>query len=156
MFPYMVDDNTGTAMYESDDIIDYLFNTYGPGADAVSFTLRDPFAFWTCAFASAARGLAGSKLDALARPDFASQKPIVLWGYEASPFVKVVRERLNELALPHTVVNCGRGSANRDRRVQKTGRQFQVPFLVDPNTGVEMCESTDIIKYLDSVYMLEN
>ena len=28
-FPYMVDPNTGTSMYESDDIIDYLFDKYG-------------------------------------------------------------------------------------------------------------------------------
>jgi len=32
MFPYMVDDNTGTAMYESDDIINYMYDKYGrPG-----------------------------------------------------------------------------------------------------------------------------
>jgi hypothetical protein len=28
-FPYMVDPNTGVAMYESDDIIKYLADTYG-------------------------------------------------------------------------------------------------------------------------------
>ena len=36
----MVDDNTGTAMYESDDIIDYLYDKYGPGKDKVSSLLR--------------------------------------------------------------------------------------------------------------------
>ena len=30
-FPYMVDPNTGTAMYESDDIIAYLAKEYGNG-----------------------------------------------------------------------------------------------------------------------------
>lgn len=34
-FPYIEDPNTGTAMYESDDIIRYLFEKYGPGADKV-------------------------------------------------------------------------------------------------------------------------
>ena len=153
--PYLVDPNTGTSMYESDDIVDYLFDTYGPGSDAVPWTLRGGFAMWTTSFASLARGMAGSKLDPRARPDAASLEPIVLWGYEASPFVKIVRERLVELALPHTVINCGRGSANRDRQVQKTGKQFQVPFLCDPNTGVEMFESTEIVKYLDNVYLTE-
>jgi glutathione S-transferase len=33
----------------------------------------------------------------------------------------------------------------------KTGR-FQVPYLVDPNTGVEMYESEEIVKYLEEVY----
>ena len=28
-FPYLVDPNTGVEMYESLDIIDYLFETYG-------------------------------------------------------------------------------------------------------------------------------
>ena len=28
--PYLVDPNTGTAMYESDDIVAYLRKTYGP------------------------------------------------------------------------------------------------------------------------------
>jgi glutaredoxin len=32
--PYLVDPNTGTRMYESDDIITYLDRTYGPGAGA--------------------------------------------------------------------------------------------------------------------------
>lgn len=30
-FPYLIDPNTGTEMYESDAIISYLFNTYGDG-----------------------------------------------------------------------------------------------------------------------------
>ena len=35
--------------------------------------------------------------------------------------------------------------------IEKTGR-FQVPFLVDPNTGIEMYESNEIVDYLESVY----
>lgn len=31
-FPYMVDPNTKTSMPESDDIVKYLFETYGEGA----------------------------------------------------------------------------------------------------------------------------
>ena len=30
--PYLVDPNRDVAMYESDDIIDYLYDTYGLGA----------------------------------------------------------------------------------------------------------------------------
>ena len=30
--------------------------------------------------------------------------------------------------------------------------QFQVPFLVDPNTGVELFESPEILDYLEQVY----
>ena len=35
--------------------------------------------------------------------------------------------------------------------MKKTGL-FQVPFIVDPNTGVEMFESAEIVKYLNEVY----
>lgn len=31
MFPYMIDPNTGTEMYESGDIIKHLYKNYGPG-----------------------------------------------------------------------------------------------------------------------------
>ena len=31
-FPYLVDPNTGREMYESDDIVRYLFDTYGDGS----------------------------------------------------------------------------------------------------------------------------
>ena len=46
----------------------------------------------------------------------------------------------------------GRGSANRALLAERTGRQFQVPHLIDPNTGVEMSESIEIRMYLDRVY----
>ncbi len=34
-FPYLFDPNSDTAMYESDDIINYLYDKYGPGAAQV-------------------------------------------------------------------------------------------------------------------------
>jgi glutathione S-transferase len=150
--PYLVDPNRDNlAMYESDEIIDYLFESYGPGKAAVPWLLRGPYAFWTCAFAALARGLAGNALDARARADNGEREPLELWGYEGSPFVRPVRERLCELGLAHTLVSCSRGSANRDVLVAKTGR-FQVPFLADPNTGAKLFESDAIVRYLDQVY----
>jgi glutathione S-transferase len=38
--------------------------------------------------------------------------------------------------------------------VAKTGR-FQVPFLVDPNTGIEMYEGAEIVEYLEAVYTVQ-
>ena len=35
-FPYMKDPNTGAAMTESDDIVEYLFRNYGPAAGTPS------------------------------------------------------------------------------------------------------------------------
>lgn len=63
-----------------------------------------------------------SRLLPKARKDFTSLKPIVLWGYEGSPFVRPVREALGSLGLAHVMINCGRGSQNRDKLFAKTGR----------------------------------
>mmetsp|Transcript_16879 Transcript_16879/g.38989 ORF Transcript_16879/g.38989 Transcript_16879/m.38989 type:complete len:113 (+) Transcript_16879:106-444(+) len=93
-----------------------------------------------------------AKLQVDARPDNGQMRPLTLYGFEGSVFAHPVREKLCSLGLPHTLVNCARGSANRAALVARTGRQFQVPFLVDPNTGVEMSESVDIRIYLDRVY----
>mmetsp|Transcript_19454 Transcript_19454/g.29151 ORF Transcript_19454/g.29151 Transcript_19454/m.29151 type:complete len:97 (+) Transcript_19454:772-1062(+) len=94
-------------------------------------------------------------------------KPLELWGYVCSPFVKPVREKLCALALPHMMVSCARGSKNRDLLVQKVAAagggggassttRFQVPYLVDPNTNISMFESAEICKYLDDVYTVKD
>lgn len=153
--PYLADPNTGREMYESDDIIDYLLAQYGPPTGSYDpgslWPLRGGFATFTSTLATLVRGLAGSKRWPTARADNEQMTPLELWGYEGSPFVRPVRERLCALCLPHRLVPCPRGSRNRDAMVQKTGR-FQVPFLVDPNTGIEMFESPEILEYLDAVY----
>jgi len=153
--PYLEDPNTGAAMFESEDQIDYLLKTYGPSPDDFDikalWTFRGKFAFFTAALAALVRGMKGLKVQPDARPDNIQMRPLELWGYEPSPFVRPVREKLEGLALPHIMVNCARGSKNRDRMIAKTGR-FQVPYLVDPNTGVEMYESCEIVEYLEEVY----
>jgi len=150
MFPYMVDDNTGTAMYESDDIIDYLYDKYGPGKDKVSSLLRaGTFTVLTAGIGLAPRGGAGSRYTAAKKmPD---QKPITLYSYEASPFCKLVREKLVELEIPHLQKSCGRGSPKRQELMDKRGR-FQAPYIEDPNTGIAMFESAAIVKYLQETY----
>lgn len=65
--------------------------------------------------------------------------------------MRPVREALSSLGLRHTLVNCARGSANRDAMFRRTGR-FQVPYLEDPNTGVAMYESGPMVQYLYDVY----
>lgn len=154
--PYMVDPNANTEMFESDDIIEHMLTSYGPPRDAYDekalWPLRGSFAVTTATIATLVRGLAGSKRQPNARPDNEQMLPLELWGYEPSPFVRPVREKLCSLCLKHTLIPTSRGSANRDRLIAKTGVQFQVPYLVDPNTGVELFESPDIIDYLEEVY----
>jgi glutathione S-transferase len=78
----------------------------------------------------------------------------VFWGYEGSPFCKIVREKLVDFEIPHIQKTCPRGSSKRSELFQKTGR-FQVPYLEDPNTGVELFESADILDYLNDKYGLK-
>ncbi|MDX1505340.1 MAG: glutathione S-transferase N-terminal domain-containing protein, partial [Spongiibacter sp.] len=42
-------------------------------------------------------------------------------------------------------------SPNRQRMFELTGR-FQVPYLIDPNTGMDLYESTEILCYLNETY----
>lgn len=155
--PYMRDPNTGTAMFESEDIIDYMLETYGPTAPydpKALWTLRGSFALWTGALAAIVRGLPASSRKRNAKPDNELVQPLVLYGYETSPFVRKTRETLCELCLPHIVVPCARGSRNRDLLYSKTGR-FQVPYIEDPNTGVSLFESNEIVEYLLDAYTIK-
>lgn len=154
--PYLRDPNNEDpdyGMFESEDIIDYLLTRYGEGAEP-NFSQRGNFATVTAGLSSVARGLAGGTLDKTARIDNNLMAPITLFGYEASPFVKPVREALCELGLAHVLIPCARGSSNRKVQMELTGRQFQVPFIVDPNTQVECFESNEIVKFLKEVYTI--
>lgn len=148
MFPYLVDPNTETSMYESDDIVDYLYDAYGPGKDKVPSLLRaGALTILTAGFGLAPRMGAGSKYKPAKMPE----KPITVYSYEASPFCKLVREKLVELELPHLLKASGRGSPKRQELMDKRGR-FQAPYMEDPNTGVAMFESAAIVEYLEKTY----
>ncbi|MED5433172.1 MAG: glutathione S-transferase N-terminal domain-containing protein, partial [Pseudomonadota bacterium] len=92
--------------------------------------------------------------------------------FEASPYARLVRERLTELQLPYRLYQCGRdqwqdwvlppvrrrlmddytpSQRNRVALMKRAGR-IAIPYLVDPNTGTELFESADILTYLDQTY----
>lgn len=146
-FPYLEDPNSEFKSYESDDIIRYLFNTYGPGNSGTPMNIG-AIATVSAGLASAVRSGKGRNRVTAKVP---AKLPIELWGYEFSPFVKLVRETLNELELAHLLRTTARGSATRPLLKEKVGR-FQVPYIVDPNTGIDMFESAEICEYLMSTY----
>jgi glutathione S-transferase len=146
MFPYFVDPNRDVAMYESDDIVRHLFETYGAGP--VPRLLGLPVVTDVASgLASAARLGGGSRYRA-ARPP---ASPLELWSFEASPYGRIAREALCELELPYVLHNVAKGSAKRDAFVRRSGK-MQVPYLVDPNTSAAMFESADIVRYLETTY----
>ncbi|KAK9156759.1 hypothetical protein Scep_003333 [Stephania cephalantha] len=147
-FPYMVDPNTGVSMYESDDIIKYLVGKYGDGSVPLSLSLG---LLTTLTAGLALIGRIGKGTSYV--PSKLPPLPLELWAYEGSPFCKLVREVLVELELPHLQRTCARGSPKRQILLQKAGH-FQAPYLEDPNTGVKMFESAEIIDYLRATYAL--
>jgi len=147
-FPYLVDPNTGIEMYESDDIVRYLFEHYGDGRVPMMLAMG-PLTDISCVISSVPRGRGGSRVT----PSRAPKQPLELVSFEASPFSRIVRETLCTLELPYLLRNVARGSPSRDAFVRRAGRMM-VPWLCDPNTGAELFESRDIVEYLTEQYAL--
>ena len=145
-FPYLVDANTRTELYESSDIVRYLATTYGDGTIPLGLSLG-PIPIVTGSIASLLRARRGSR----ARPSRLPEKRLELWSFEASPFSRIVRERLCELELPYVLHNVGKGSPSRAKLVARGGKMM-APYFADENTGVEMYESAEIVAYLERTY----
>lgn len=148
--PYLVDPNTATKMYESDDIIDYLNEAYGGGRRAGwRIALPGLVDDIDSGLASAVRLARGTRCrEPDARDGLA---PLTLYNMEGSPYCRKVREVLTELDLEFVVKNMPKGSPKRAELIERGGK-FQVPYLVDPNTKKEMYESDDITDYLQERY----
>jgi len=167
-FPLLVDPNTGTSLYESADIIDYLGKTY----DGRTRSTRGLGRIAQLASSMLASSLQSPAHGLRAAPSRAPAQPLELYSFESSPYSRVVREVLCELQLPYLLRNTGKArmsdmgtammrdrwwkgpkdtSRNRKALLARAG-QVQVPYLVDANTGIGMFESADIIAYLRKTY----
>ena len=166
-FPLLVDPNTNTTLYESRDIVEYLFRTYGGGSVP---------AFYRGGLVQVALGslATGTRLGRgmRARSSRAPEQALHLWSFESSPYSRLVRERLCELELPYTLHNLGKeewkeiGPAARrvlpNPYVPREGskrhafwlahQRVQLPYLEDPNTGAALFESQRIVEYLERTY----
>jgi len=166
-FPLLIDENTNTIMYESADIIRYVFKTYAKQA-VPAFYEPGFFKENLAGLATAVRGGAGIVL----KPAKAPVQLLHLWSFESSPYSRLVRERLSEFEIPYVLHNVGKerwqdiGPAafrlkpgpyepvpggKRERHFMRTGH-MQVPYLEDPNTGEQVLGSETILDYLESTY----
>jgi glutathione S-transferase len=148
-FPFLVDPNTDLQMYESEDIIDYLSEQYGDGRLPMA-RLASPLNTITAGISTLVRPRGGrirEGLDVREDPD----KLLELYNFEISPFCRKVRETLCELDLDYHVHNVGKGSPRREK-LKDLGGKVQVPYIIDPNTGMDLYESDDIVNYLEDVY----
>ena len=145
-FPYLVDPDAGKAMYESDDIVRHLFAEYGDGK-VPAWLAAGPLTDAGAMLASALRPGRGVQYRRARAPE----QPLELWSFEASPFCRIVRECLSSLELPYRLHNVGKGSPKRPAFAARSGKMM-VPWLADPNTGVTMFESAEIVRYLERTY----
>ncbi len=171
-FPLLIDENTGLKLLESQEIIDYLFENYGKTGKTPkkwqNLSKRPVLGL----LVTAARGLNGFKADKTNAGKLAPNQLLQLWSFEGSPYTRLVRERLCELEIPYVLHNVAKerwqdmGPAilrlkpgkyeplkgGKREKELKVNSKMQVPYLVDPNTGVAMYESEDILRYLNHTY----
>jgi glutathione S-transferase len=145
-FPYLIDPNAGVELYESDAIVQHLFDRYGDGRTPLALSLGI-LGDGGSMLASALRLGAGVRAQRARRPE----RLLELYSFEASPFCRLVRETLTQLELPYLLHNVAKGSPKRDAFVRLSGKMM-VPYLVDPNTGAAMFESAEITAYLERTY----
>ena len=145
-FPYLIDPNAGIALYESEAIVQHLFDQYGD--QKVSGLLGlGILGDLHSALAGLPRVLAGRSVRASRAPAL----QLELYSMESSPFCRLVRETLCELEIPYRLHNVGRSSPSRDAFIQRSGKMM-VPWLYDPNGEIGMFESAEIIDYLQITY----
>ncbi|KAG2710133.1 hypothetical protein I3760_04G010900 [Carya illinoinensis] len=146
-FPFLIDPNSDISLYESGDIVNYLFEQYGgrsPSAGLLESTL---FTGWMPTILRAGRGMA---LWEKARRD-PPPKKLELFSYENNPYARIVREALCELELPYILHNVGEGSG-RTRLLLDVSGSNEVPYFIDPNTGVRFGNYKKILSYLFQTY----
>jgi glutathione S-transferase len=172
-FPFFIDENTGTEIYESQAIIDYLFKHYGKTGTTPKKFAHYPKVPVVALAGTIVNGARGVWINPKIKDRAAPAQLLELWGFEASPFTRIVRGVLSELELPYVYHNVAKerwqdmGPAvlrfkpgkyealpggKREKIVAVMGRDIQVPYLIDANTGVKMFESADIVKYLNQQY----
>ena len=93
-FPFLIDENTGDQLYESQQIIHHLFKHYGnTGKTPKKFSHypKLPYVSTLATVANAARGVWINQ-QIVDRP--APVQLLELWSFEASPYTRLVREVL--------------------------------------------------------------
>jgi glutaredoxin len=166
-YPYLIDPNTGEELYESLDIIAYLFEFYAMRPLPLKWRLGKLQTAGSM-LASAPRTTQGMKAKTGVQPKLMLE----LYSFESSPYARVVREMLCEMEIAYVVRQCGRTQwrewmlpvvrsalkispdslIDNRRKLQTEEGSISIPFLYDPNTGVGMFESGDIVEYLRENY----
>lgn len=140
MFPYLIDPNTQKSMYESRDIINYLWEEYGKD-------LKKPFLyrvankklyfFISSLFHSFLRPL--PQMGILRTPSNLPEKLLELWSKEHDPKAKRIREALCTLEIPYILHH---------------GPEEKSGTLKDPNNDLVMNSAEQSVDYLFKTYQI--
>lgn len=146
--PFLVDPNTGDRLYESRDIVDHLERHYGGPRTAMRAPRPWVASTPALVLSGLPRGSAGSRV----RPSRAPERPLVLYGFEAQPESRLVREVLCELELAHRSRPVAPGSARRTDPALRDLLARGLPGLVDPNAGEAHAGAPAIVAWLEARY----
>ena len=112
--------------------------------------LRDNIDLATSLAASSLRAWRGT--DRFSAAPLQPEKLLELYEFEGCPYCRLVREVLTELDIDAMIYPCPKGGTRFRPQVVEQGGKAQFPWLHDPNTGQQMYESADIIRYLLATY----
>ncbi|MDA1075989.1 MAG: glutathione S-transferase N-terminal domain-containing protein [Proteobacteria bacterium] len=170
-FPYLIDPDESVAMYESADIIRYLFNTYTDAGVPLRWVLVE-----LQRLGSSLAGLARVPRGMRVQPSLAPAAPLELFSYESNPFARPVRELLCTMELSYVLrsvapsrlvewfpshlrpkIDPAYTPDTRNRRflMERCGRVL-IPYLVDPNTGQEVSGCQEIAGHIKSTYAADD
>jgi glutathione S-transferase len=172
--PFLHDPNTGTKLADSEAIVKYLYEEYALEGEDVPKRRILTSTLASLTRAGSLTSLTAGKNGMLAKPSKAASKPLELYSFEASPYSRLAREVLCELEIKYLLHNCGKtpgghsdyyppemrhenmhnympGTENRRKFLERTGK-IMMPYIVDPNTGVDMYQTKDIQEYLRETY----
>eukprot|EP00040_Diaphanoeca_grandis_P017006 m.88257 g.88257 ORF g.88257 m.88257 type:complete len:331 (-) comp26171_c2_seq2:314-1306(-) len=169
-FPYMVDEDAGVAMHDSDAIIAHLWKHYGDQATVPWDLYLANLAFLAkpCLFISTFVRIVPN-MGFLRTPSKRPAKLLELYNMEGSPFCKLVRETLCTLEIPYILHNVPHGATKQRQaffarcrkdlevdgvtgKVRASMNVGKFPWLIDPNTNTSMGESFHIVSYLKKEY----
>lgn len=167
LVPHLIDPNSDKTMSGQDSIVCYLFNEYR--GSEVPEKLAPGF---KNAIASRLATTLRNGSGTLSLPAKEAEQPLTLYGFESSPYTRLVRERLCEYGIHYHLITLGKQQradvgipnlrmtlkkyrpvphSKRDKFFSRHGN-VQVPYLIDPNTEVALFESVEILQYLDKTY----
>lgn len=87
----------------------------------------------------------------MSSPSTAAEEPITLYRLQACPFCERVVRTLQERSVPYESRFVEARHSRRDVVKRLTGKRT-VPAIDDPNTGVTMSESANIVEFLETTY----